>query len=116
VIVNLGKFLSKVKERVGIQLVLWVRDGMDMVVLILLVLLIATTMAQSVFVLIQGMLVSHGRSMMVYNVYMYLDHVPKVHHGMVLTVLQRVAARLAITGQEHHVLHYLKNVSPQQNG
>ena len=74
--------------------VLLTKDGMALVVLILLVLQTPTTMGHNVSVLIQGISAIHGNSLMEYLVSISQVHVQMVLNGTVHIVLLIVTVQL----------------------
>lgn len=70
-------------------------------------------MVHNVYVLIQEIIVSHGSSTMVENVFISLDHVQMEQNGMEHIVLLKITVQLDFMVQVHPVWLYLKNVSLQ---
>ena len=84
--VNANMDLFSFRIYVEILHVLKIKDGMDLAVFKLLVLLIHITMELNVFVQIQKTIVNHGNIMMELNAFINQDNVLKVLHGMELFV------------------------------
>ena len=106
----------KRKKIVEIQLVLKEKDGMDLLVLKLLVLLIHTLMELNVFAQ-QKINVNLGKYLMEKNAFMLKVNVLSILNGMVLIVIQFLEiVLLAFMVQVKNAIQSLRNVHHQPFG